>query len=188
MKVLEMPLRIQQMYEDTTPEVEFEEADSSDSAIGTIEELQQEMVVIERFGYTPMGTFGRARYQDFQAYSVERPWENNQPFISCIPVGVYKIRPTMYYGGDGPGGKKDYPAYKILSVPNRTHIKIHIANTMDDLFGCIAFGKHLGFIDKRWAVVESRLAFRSFMDEMEIKPAAFVCIKNLVGKGEWVNP
>ncbi len=172
----------------STEEVEFEEEDQTSPPIGTIEDLQKEMVVIERFCYGPMGTFGRVSYQDFHSYSVERPWENNQPFISCIPLGVYKLQLGTYYGGDGPGGKRDYPAYKILSVPNRTHIKIHVANIMDDLFGCIAFGTVLGFLDKRWAVLNSRRALAGFMDEMATNPALFICIKNLVGKGEWNNP
>jgi hypothetical protein len=177
-----------EILESCTPEVEFSEEDRTDTASISLDDIQSEMAVLERFCYGPMGTFGRVRYLDFRAYSVERPWENNQQFISCIPVGIYRLSPTTYYGGDGPGGKRDYPSYKLLSVPNRTHIKIHVANIFDDLFGCIGLGTVLGFIDKRWAVLNSKRAHGGFMDEMAVKPASYLCIKNLVGKGEWNNP
>ena len=168
--------------ESTTEEIE--EQPVTEPIIGTIEELEKEMVVLERFCYGPMGTFGRVKYGDFHSYSVERPWHGNTPFTSCIPVGVYRLVPTTFYGGDGPGGKRDYPTYKIVHVPNRTHIKIHVANVLDDLFGCIALGTVLGFADKRWAVLNSKHALGRFLDEMAVKPAPFICIKNLVGKGE----
>ena len=174
------------LVEDRTPEVKFPVEDSFPHAASTLEDLQREMVMLERSGYTPMGVFGRLHYRDLHCYTVEKQWENNQPFISCIPVGIYKLETTIYYGGDGPGGRKrDYPTYKLLSVPNRTYIKIHVANTSDDLMGCIGLGTQLGTLSKRWAVLNSKLALGRFMDEMAIKPAPYIAIKNLAAQGEW---
>jgi hypothetical protein len=146
------------------------------------------MVMLERYGYTPMGTFGRLHYKGFHCYTVEKQWELNQSFISCIPVGIYKLETTIFYGGDGPGGKRDYPTFKLLNVPGRTLIKIHVAQTCDDLKGCIGLGTELGFINKRWAVLNSKRALGCFLDEMAVKPAPYIVIKNLAKQGEYKDP
>jgi len=176
------------LVEDRTEEVQFSGEDTFPHAASTLEDIQREMVILERYGYTPMGTFGRLHYRDLHCYTVEKQWEHNQPFISCIPVGIYKLETTIFYGGDGPGGKRDYPTYKLLSVPNRSQIKIHVANTSDDLMGCIGLGTQLGSLSKRWAVLESKLALRRFLDEMAVRPAPYICIKNLAGQGEYLDP
>jgi hypothetical protein len=69
----------------------------------------------------------------------------------------------MFYGGDGPGGRIDYPAYEILNVPGRSQIKIHKGNKATDVQGCVALGKDLGALDGAWCVVGSREAFSEFM-------------------------
>jgi hypothetical protein len=110
-----------------------------------------------------MGTFGVLSLGAQQWYTVERPWENNKPSISCIPAGTYEVKLGMYYSGDGPGGKPDYPAYEILNVPGRALIKIHKGNRMLDVKGCVALGKDLGADRGDWCVLGSREAFSEFM-------------------------
>lgn len=73
-------------------------------------------------------------------YTIERPWLNNKQDVSCIPAGRYKAERDMYYGGDGPGGKRDYECFEIRNVPGRAEIKIHIANYVKDIIGCIGVG------------------------------------------------
>ena len=51
---------------------------------------------------------------------------------SCIPEGIYKVVADNI-------GKFKY--FRVLNVPNRANIEIHPANTVDELLGCIAFGK-----------------------------------------------
>jgi len=140
----------------------------------TPEKFKEEVAVLTRWGSTPSGTFGELRHRDFRCYTVERPWENNRQFISCIPADVYKMRLSMYYGGDGPGGKSDYPAYRLLAVPNRTYIKIHKANLAADLLGCIALGTKLGYLENTWAVLNSREAYGKFMESMGGEQEAFL--------------
>ncbi len=116
-------------------------------------------VQLERFAYTPFGTFGRLYVPEYQCFTVERPWLNNTLKESCIPEGEYKIVLGAYNRGG-------YEAYELLDVPERSLIKIHVGNTMDDLLGCIAPGKALGFIERKWAVTSSKKAFKEFMSAM----------------------
>lgn len=119
-----------------------------------------EAVLLERFAYTPHGTFGKLILPNFECYTVERPWLDNTPRESCIPEGEYPLQLGRYNRGD-------YPAYEVLDVPNRSLIKIHIGNTIDDVIGCIAPGQGLGFLDGKWAVTSSRNAFTEFMAAMD---------------------
>lgn len=116
-----------------------------------------------RFANSPHGTFGRLRLGDAEWFTVEKPWNNNVPQTSCIPAGNYAVKSSMFYGGDGPGGRPDYPCYEIIGIPGRSLIKVHMANIADELLGCVAPGKELGWIKNRWAVVRSREAFDELM-------------------------
>jgi len=115
-------------------------------------------IVLNRFCICEMGTFGKLIISDNNNaygswYTVELPWKNNEHGISCIPLGEYDIIPTMFKG--------EYRSYEII-VPNRTAIKIHIANTISDLKGCIGLGKKLGVLPNRLAVLNSVQAYKEF--------------------------
>lgn len=66
--------------------------------------------------------------------SLERPWLDNTPFISCIPIGKYAIELR-----EDPNAHNN-PAYIIKDVPGRTNIEMHAANAVSELEGCIAIG------------------------------------------------
>jgi len=117
-------------------------------------------VILERFAYSPHGTFGRLIIPEFECFTVERPWLDNKPRESCIPEGEYPLILGRYNRGG-------YAAYEVKDVPNRSLIKIHIGNTIEDVIGCIAPGKSLGYLEKKWAVSSSRKAFTEFMHAME---------------------
>ena len=55
---------------------------------------------LERYGSTPMGTFGELIVGDFKFYTVERQWLENKPFVSCIPSGDYDLKPFTRKNGD----------------------------------------------------------------------------------------
>jgi hypothetical protein len=120
----------------------------------------QDVVLLERFAYSPFGVFGRIMLPEYECYTVERPWLANRPRVSCIPEGRYRLRLGTFNRGG-------YPAYELLEVPGRSLIKIHVGNTVDDVIGCIAIGKSLGYVDRKWAVTGSRKAYREFMNTME---------------------
>ncbi|NMP33396.1 hypothetical protein HII17_17755 [Thalassotalea sp. M1531] len=117
------------------------------------------LVMLERFAYTPNGVFGKIKMPEFECFTVERPWLDNKPRESCIPEGEYAMKLGRYNRGG-------YPAYEILNVPNRTLIKVHVGNTIDDVVGCVALGKALGYLERKWAVTSSKKAFKEFMQTM----------------------
>lgn len=87
-------------------------------------------------------------------YTMERPWLDNQPFASCIPRGVYKVR-THH-------SRKfvSYPdVWQVMDVSNRAAILLHVANWSEQLEGCIAIGTRLGYLSDKKAVLHSVEAF-----------------------------
>jgi hypothetical protein len=69
--------------------------------------------------------------EEFQCYTIELPWLNNQPMSSCIPEGKYEMK------------KRWSPKHKwhllVKGVPNRSLILLHPANNAQkELKGCIA--------------------------------------------------
>lgn len=110
-------------------------------------------LILKRFAYTPMGTFGSMLMPDgTKIFTVEDAWRENKPNVSCIPLGTYQCSPRFYNRGG-------YPAIRIEDVENRSHILIHRGNTELDVEGCIVTGMKLGFINNRWAVASSKTAF-----------------------------
>jgi len=116
-------------------------------------------LILRRFCSCSMGTFGELTTDSgFSCFTVEKPWKNNAPWISCIPPGQYEVRPRRYNRGG-------YAALEVLDVPNRTDILIHKGNTAEDVQGCIVPGMRLGCLGDRWAVLSSSAAFAVIMGE-----------------------
>ena len=82
--------------------------------------------------------------------TVERPWKDNKAWESCIPVGLYPLTRL------DKSKSFNYPHYLLENVPNRTFIKIHVANYPSQLHGCIAVGSY--FSNGAIAVSKSRTA------------------------------
>lgn len=83
--------------------------------------------------HTPDFTMGELHLETgLTLYTIERPWLDNQPFVSCIPDGAYQLE------WDTTGRIKNVP--RLRDVPGRTQINIHSANTAGQLHGCIAPG------------------------------------------------
>lgn len=101
-------------------------------------------VILNRFISTDLGTFGMLTVNGKSFFTVEKPWVNNTPEISCIPSGVYTLAPheSHKYGN-------------VLCMVNNemkiTHFKnidsarfaclIHTANYEKDVIGCIGLGE-----------------------------------------------
>lgn len=120
-------------------------------------------LLLERFAYTPWGTFGLLTVMENAWYTVEEVWRDNEAWVSCIPTGEYRILPVMH----GVSGDNPYPAYRLQEVPGRSEIDIHIANTINGIDGCIGLGTKLDYIYGLWAVGDSRTAFGEFMRLMD---------------------
>lgn len=124
-------------------------------------------ITLTRFGYTPMGTFGRLELPSgTEIYTVERPWLSNRQRESCIPEGRYAMGMRASGVVSRSTGGEYARGWEIMDVPARTYIMLHPGNTMDDLLGCIAPGLSLGFVGGKWAVTKSRDAFRDVMTEL----------------------
>ena len=106
------------------------------------------------------GTFGKMAGPGLFVYTMERPWRNNEPNVSCIPAGKYELRPRDYNRGG-------YPAVEVFAVPGRTHILAHIGNTIDDVQGCICPGLGYGVVHGQWAVTSSKAAFAELMRKFD---------------------
>lgn len=118
------------------------------------------MLLLVRTLQPPDGTFGTLTGAGLSLVTVERPWLANAADVSCIPAGTYQLHRSMFY-------KHGYEAFEVTGVPGRSRILMHIANTEDDVEGCIGLGLRFGKLlvggVPRDAVVESREAFARFM-------------------------
>lgn len=131
-------------------------------------------ITLERFAYTPMGTFGRLRAGNRTWYTVEKPWRNNAHAISCIPEGKYK---ATRYNSPTPGRGV---VWQFDDVPNRENVQIHVANTEHDVIGCIGLGTSLGCLipkgekEQIWGVQNSRTAVIEFMHATEDEDTLYI--------------
>jgi len=125
-------------------------------------------IILNRFISTSEGTFGVLTVDGKKFYSVEKPWKNNEPEISCVPSGDYTLTP---HGSEKYGN--------VLCLINDemkiTHFKghdskryaclIHVANYERDVIGCIGLGdKRLGHM-----VTNSRKAIAEFYSIIDPK-------------------
>ena len=99
--------------------------------------------------------------------TLERPWKNNQPNISCIPKGTYDVKWTF-------SPKFLKYTYEIIAVPRRSGIRIHSANFFSDLFGCVALGNGYKDIngDGKLDIINSKLSiqeFEAYMNKQDFK-------------------
>jgi hypothetical protein len=91
-------------------------------------------------------------------HTLERPWLDNKPRVSCIPVGTYHgaIQPSPHF-------QRDLP--ELLDVPGRSEILIHVGNTVDDSAGCILVG--LERADHEMRLYQSRAALSVLLANIE---------------------
>ena len=125
---------------------------------------------IVRSESTDEGTFGAATFQHLHLVSLELPWRDNQPNVSCIPLGQYL-------------GKRVYSehfgrwVYALRDVPGRECVECHPANFAgdtsqgwhSDLRGCLCLGLEHGTIDNpdgkpQRAVLSSAAALNQVMN------------------------
>lgn len=128
---------------------------------------------LERFAYTPYGTFGRLKANGFECLTIEEVWKSNIRGKSCIPIGIYELKRGHF--------PKHAEAFEVMNVPNRSAILIHVANTIDDIEGCIGPGERLGMVKDKWAVLQSKSAHDRFMKYMQGTDLAKIRIYNYLG-------
>jgi len=80
--------------------------------------------------------------------TIELPWKNNTPKISCIPEGEYELRKrySQRFGNH----------FILIGVPGRSYILMHPANdALKELKGCIA---PVSFLTEEGRGSKSRMA------------------------------
>lgn len=116
-------------------------------------------LVLKRLETSNQGTFGVLEISTdnnvFFMYTLELPWVNNLPNISCIPTGKYRGMWEI-----SPRFKRFM--YGLKNVPGRAGVRIHSANLASQLNGCIALGLKLGQIEGKKAILLSSTAVRQF--------------------------
>jgi len=85
--------------------------------------------------------------------TLELPWKNNTPDISCIPEGTYEVKLL-------PSARWGRPMPHVQNVPGRSEIEIHVGNFVQDTDGCILLGTKV----VAETLVGSRVAFDKFME------------------------
>ena len=101
--------------------------------------------------YFKEGTNGALFNNDrFVGFTIELPWKENKKQVSCIPEGVYEIKPRY---------TEKFKHHLVLeNVPYRSLILIHPANDANkELQGCIAPVSSLTGIAKG---LQSRVVFQ----------------------------
>ena len=101
-------------------------------------------------------------------HTIERKWLDNKPSVSCVPAGVYDLKPTnspkfgmTYYISNPSLG------VSLLGRTTRTHILFHAANKPSQLQGCIAPVSSFGIMGDEWAGFNSRVAYNKFMELLD---------------------
>lgn len=115
-----------------------------------------------RYAFFPDRVLGAVRIDGGQRYyTIERPWLENEAFVSCIPEGVYPLRrydsPKFKAMQDRHGGDH---TWEICGIPERDDILFHTANYADELFGCVGLG--ITVMANLTGVAQSRIAAEEF--------------------------
>lgn len=119
--------------------------------------------------YFPCATFGEWFNEQGTrlCVTVERPWQNNRPNVSCIPEGEYTLH-AHTSPSKGACLSIEAPTLGVtLTGPSlRTACLVHVANRAVELQGCIAPGERFGVIGGDWAVLNSRNALDALIAQV----------------------
>jgi len=113
-----------------------------------------------RVGQSGRGTQGVLRFGAVAfALTLERPWQNNQENVSCIPPGRYRCERIR--------SPKFGWTFEVKNVPNRTHVLFHSGNTLEDTHGCILVGEEFSGTWEKPTLASSQRGFIEFLNCLE---------------------
>ncbi len=109
----------------------------------------------------------------FSCATLELPWRDNRPNISCIPPNTYPLAWRV---------SKRWKAFHIQNVPGRSWILMHAGNFAGavkkgfktNVQGCVLLGRRFGLIQGQRAVLVSRATVRRFNNLMAGKNARII--------------
>jgi len=123
--------------------------------------------------YFPNGTNGELFYDGNRiCFTIELPWLDNRPTVSCIPEGRYELE--KYFSE--PLGNHLH----LKAVAGRSLIMMHAANNaLKELRGCIA---PVSILTAEGKGLRSRVALKKILDlvypVLERKEKVFLTIKS----------
>ena len=116
-------------------------------------------LILRRVTTSNKGTKGVLVFNnDPFSVTLELPWLDNEPYVSCIPAGEYICKRV--------NSPKFNDTFEVTNVPNRTHVLFHKANRLRDLLGCIGVAEKFGYIGGESGVLESKHGYNEFMNLM----------------------
>jgi hypothetical protein len=93
--------------------------------------------IIRRPEVPGLETFGELFIEGVHfCFTLERPWLNDEPDVSCIPIGTYEVR---YLWSDKFGKLMPH----VMDVPGRSGILFHKLNWVRQSEGCIGLGERI---------------------------------------------
>lgn len=141
-------------------------------------------LILERYSYGPTETEGRLYVDDHVFFTIEDPWNNNTPFASCIPEGVYDLEPHTRGSGNDVWCmvNHDLNIYHWLPKSQHDGVKrdlclIHKGNWETDIEGCVAPGINRLIMvnpktgDPELSVTSSGRAMKTIQDTLGIGSA-----------------
>ncbi|MCW5591069.1 MAG: hypothetical protein KIS74_03120 [Burkholderiales bacterium] len=87
-------------------------------------------------------------------FTLELPWRENQPQVSCIPIGSWTCRRVV-----SPRWGETFD----IKVPGRSLIRFHWGNTEDDTLGCVLTARTFDPVKGINGAVDSKQAFGELM-------------------------
>lgn len=140
------------------------------------------IVTITRTKSTKDATYGNLRVIQndkvlFECKTLERPWVDNKNNVSCIPPGTYDVMKTY-------SNRFKKPLYLIDKVPGRSGVRIHPANFVSQLEGCIALGDKFADINNDGILdvtnsVATQKKFDEVMNNMPFKLELIDLVNNI---------
>jgi hypothetical protein len=117
------------------------------------------MIEIKTLEQSERGTIGGLYVNDrFICFTLELPWEENKPNVSCVPAGEYILRWEY-------SAHFESNLWELKGVPGRSEVKIHVANKLSQLRGCIAVGMGIKLGDNGFfKTTSSRSALNALHD------------------------
>jgi hypothetical protein len=122
--------------------------------------------------YFPNGTNGELYHNGRRiSFTIELPWLQNKPSISCIPEGRYELEKYFSVHLDN--------HLHLKAVANRSLIMIHAADAKEELRGCIA---PVSILTAEGKGSNSRVALKRLLDltypQLERKNKVYLTIKS----------
>jgi hypothetical protein len=147
-------------------------------------------VIFLHRSYPPDGgpVLGKLVLPDWECVTLERPWLQNKPNVSCIPEGTYELQmrrsPLLERITEG----KYLTGWEVMNVPKRTFIMFHPGNWVQDTEGCILVGRKITWTDREGSMItSSRNTFHYFMKNMEqLEDHPLLTIQTM--EAEWNSP